>query len=227
MTACFMRCFKNPDASIFFNPWRQPVARISVRTRIRVRLRLPFSLSWLLGLLLAGMLLAPAGARAAEQIDLLEARLENSDDGYKLAATFSFDLNHGLEDALSRGVPLYFTTDVEITRPRWYWFDEKTIRATQTVRISYNVLTRRYHAGAAGQLQQSFNTLEDALALIRRPTRWVVAEKNVLKAGETYRVALRMGLDVAQLPKPFQINALNNSDWRLSSDWKSFNFRAE
>ena len=84
-------------------------------------------------------------------------------------------------------MPLYFTTDVEITRPRWYWFDEKTIRAAQTVRISYNVLTRRYHAGAAGQLQQSFNTLDDALSLIRRPTRWLVAEKGALKAGETYQ----------------------------------------
>lgn len=193
-----------------------------------MRLRLShLSLSWLLTLLLGGALLAPSAARAADQVELLQASLESSDEGYKLATTFSFDLNHGLEDALNRGVPLYFTTDVEITRPRWYWFDEKAIRTSQTVRISYNVLTRRYHAGVTGQLQQSFNTLNDALALVRRPNRWVVADKNALKSGETYQVALRMGLDVAQLPKPFQINALNNSDWRLSSDWKSFNLKVE
>jgi len=179
---------------------------------------------WLLPLLLLTALLP---ARAAEQVELQQAHLEAADDGYRLSATFAFTLNHGLEDALIRGVPLYFTTDVEITRPRWYWFDEKTIRTSQTVRISYNVLTRQYHAGAAGQLQQTFNTLEDALALVRRPPRWLVAEPEALKPGQTYQVALRMGLDLAQLPKPFQVNALNNSDWRLSSDWKTFTFRVE
>ena len=36
-----------------------------------------------------------------------------------------------------------------------------------------------------------------------------------------------MRLDVAQLPKPFQVNALNNNDWRLSSDWIEFNYKPE
>lgn len=204
-----------------------PIERIVVRSRNRVRPRLlSFSSRWLWPLLLLAAMLVPP-AQAAEQIELVQAHLESSDEGYKLSATYSFDLNHGLEDALNRGVPLYFTTDVEINRPRWYWFDEKTIRTSQTVRISYNVLTRQYHAGVSGQLQQTFNRLDDALTLVRRPNRWVVADKNALKVGETYQVALRMGLDLAQLPKPFQVNALNNSDWRLMSEWKTFNFKVE
>jgi hypothetical protein len=40
-------------------------------------------------------------------------------------------------------------------------------------------------------------------------------------------VALRMELDVAQLPKPFQVHSINSSDWRLSSDWRYFNYRAD
>jgi hypothetical protein len=36
-----------------------------------------------------------------------------------------------------------------------------------------------------------------------------------------------MRLDVALLSKPFQVHALNNSDWRLSSDWKTFTYKAE
>jgi hypothetical protein len=199
-----------------------------VRRPVRVRQRLlHFPLRWLLPLLLAAAMLAAPAARAAEQIEMVQAHLESSDEGYKLSATFSFDLNHGLEGALNRGVPLYFTTEVEINRPRWYWFDEKTIRTSQTVRISYNVLTRQYHAGESGQLQQTFSSLDDALTLVRRPNRWVVADKNALKPGETYHVAVRMALDLAQLPKPFQVNALNNSDWRLSSEWKYFNFKVE
>ncbi|WP_407928063.1 DUF4390 domain-containing protein [Collimonas humicola] len=156
-----------------------------------------------------------------------QAHIEADDNGYRLSATFSFDLNRGLEDVINRGVALYFTTDVELTRPRWYWFDEKAITATQTIRLQYNVITRRYNVATNGSLQQSFNTLDDALSLIRRPSRWLIADKTALKSGEVYRVAVRMGLDLGLLSKPFQVNALNNSDWRFSSDWKSFNYKAE
>lgn len=170
--------------------------------------------------------LAPSTAHA-EGVEITQAALEYTDDGYKLALGFSFELTRGLEDAVTRGIPLYFTTEVQLTRPRWYWFDEKAVTGSQTIRISYNVLTHQYHASIGGRLQQSFTSLDDALSLVRRPSRWVVAEKGALKSGETYTVAVRMGLDVARLPKPFQVHAMNSSDWRFSSDWKQFTFRAE
>jgi hypothetical protein len=163
----------------------------------------------------------------AEGVEILQVHLETTDEGYKLSSTFAFELNRALEDAIARGIALHFTTNVEMTRPRWYWLDEKTVTASQSFRISYNVLTRQYRAAIGGGLQQNFSTLDDALALIRRPPRWLVADTKTLQPNETYHVAVRMHLDVAQLPKPFQINALNNSDWRLSSDWKHFTFKAD
>lgn len=180
-------------------------------------------LSWLLAVLLACSTLT---AQAAE-ITVSQASIEASDQGYRLSVSYDFELNRGLEDALSRGVPLYFTTEVQLTRRRWYWFDETSVSATRTVRVSYNVLTRQYHTAISGQLQQSFSNLEDAMTLIRRPPRWIIADSNTLKAGDVYQVGLRMRLDVAQLPKPFQVNALNNSDWRLSSDWIEFTYKPE
>jgi hypothetical protein len=171
--------------------------------------------------------LSHASIRAADGIDIAQSHLESSDEGYKLSSTFAFDLSKGLEEAVNRGIPLYFTTDVELRRPRWYWLDEKTVSTSQTIRIDYNVLTRQYRAGIVGSVQRNFSTLEDALFLIRRPSRWVVAERGALKVGELYNVEVRMRLNLEFLPKPFQVHALNNSDWRLSSDWKYFNFRAE
>ncbi|MFC7288610.1 DUF4390 domain-containing protein [Herminiimonas glaciei] len=168
-----------------------------------------------------------SSAHAAESIEIVEAHLEDSTEGYRLAATYSFDLSRGLEDALTRGIPLYFTTEIEINKPRWYWFDAKEVSESQTIRISYNVLTRQYHAAITGRLQQSFATLDDALSMVRRPNRWVIADRNTLKVGQTYEVAVRMQLDVAQLPKPFQVHAMNSSDWRLSSNWKRFTYTAE
>ncbi|NDP59333.1 MAG: DUF4390 domain-containing protein [Oxalobacteraceae bacterium] len=177
---------------------------------------------WMVALLL---LLGPVAH--AEGVDITQAHLESTDEGVKLSATFAFELNRGLEDAITHGLPLYFTTEVELTRPRWYWFDEKAITESQTIRLSYNVLTRQYHAAILGRLQQSFSTLDDALSLIRRPSRWLVADRNALKTDAVYSVAVRMRLDVAQLAKPFQVNAINNADWRLSSDWKTFLYKAE
>lgn len=177
--------------------------------------------------LLALLAQLPLAAHAGDTVDTVQAQLEATEEGYKLLASFAFELNRGLEDAIMRGVPLAFTTEVELTRPRWYWFDQNTLQASRTVRISYNVLTRRYHAAVSGSLQQSFATLDDALSLIRHPGRWQVAEKDALKAGVTYQVAVRMRLDVTQLIKPFQVNALNNSDWQMGSDWKHFSFKVE
>lgn len=177
--------------------------------------------------LLAFLAHLPVAAQANDTVETVQAHLEASEDGYRLLASFAFELNRGLEDAIMRGVPLSFTTEVELTRPRWYWLDEKALFASRTVRISYNMLTRRFHASISGSLQQSFATLDDALSLIRHPGRWLVAEKGALKPGQTYQVAVRMRLDVTQLAKPFQVNALNNSDWQMASDWKRFSFRVD
>ena len=44
---------------------------------------------------------------------------------YFLEADFDIVLNPTLEDALNKGVPLYFLLEFELIRPRWYWFSEK------------------------------------------------------------------------------------------------------
>ena len=166
-------------------------------------------------------------AADAGNIDISYARIEAAEDGYRLSASFSFELSHDLENVITSGIPLYFVTEVEITRPRWYWFDEKTIASEQSVRVSYNVLTRQYRASINGSFAQNYKDLDDALSLVRRPSRWLVADRSVLSSGASYNVAIRARLDTNQLPKPLQFNALNNSDWRLSSDWKRMTFKAD
>lgn len=169
----------------------------------------------------------PQGEACAAEVEITTARLESYEDGYRMVAAFSFELSRSLEDAIAGGIPVYFTTEVELTRPRWYWFDEKNIRSAQTVRIAYNIWTRKYTAAINGGVQQTFATLDEAMALVLRPRRWQVTDKAGLSAGATYNVAVRLKLDVNRLPGPFHITALNNGDWRLSSDWKRFTFKAD
>lgn len=173
------------------------------------------------------LLFACAQAQAADGVEITQARIESIDEGYRLDARYAFDLNHDLEDAIQHGVDLYFTTEIELTRPRWWWTDDKAVSSRQTLRISYNVLTREYRVSVDGSVQQSFATLEDALFMIRRPSRWLIAPKGALKSGETYTVSLRMFMDRKFLLKPLQVNAFNNAGWRLSSNKKTFTYRAE
>ena len=169
----------------------------------------------------------PLSAQAAEGIEFVEASLESTDDGYRLSSSFSVELTRSVEDALSRGVPLYFILQTQITRSRWYWFDEVAATSTRKIRLSYNVLTQQYRASIDGSLHRNFSKLDDMLSLLRRPGRWIIAEPGALARGGSYTVSLQLSLDVAELPKPIQVSAMGNDDWRMSSGWIRFGYRAE
>lgn len=173
------------------------------------------------------LVFACAQAQADDGIDITRAVIEAGDDGYRLNTAYDFELNHGLKEAIQHGVQLHFTTEIELTRPRWWWRDEKAVEQKRTIRISYDVLTRQYHVMVMGSFQQSFQTYDEAMFMIRRPTRWLIAPKGKLKPGEVYEVSLRMYMDREYLQKPLQVNAFNDSDWRLTSSRKTFNYRAE
>ncbi|MDL2354923.1 MAG: DUF4390 domain-containing protein [Pseudomonadota bacterium] len=173
------------------------------------------------------LLFACAQAQAADGVDIALAHIESTEEGYRLDARYAFELNHDLEDAIQHGVPLFFTTEIELTRPRWWWTDEKAVVAHHTQRIWYDVLLRQYHVSVVGSVQQTFPTLEEALFNIRRPSRWLIAPKGALKPGETYNVTLRMFMDRQFLQKPLQVNAFNNAGWQLGSTKKFFTYRAE
>lgn len=168
-------------------------------------------------------LLAGPGARA-DGIEVRDARLEAVDDGIALNADFAFEFNPRLAEAVRGGVPLYFVVEFELTRPRWWWFDEKTVAKRHQVKLSYHPLTRQYRL-AAGVIQQSFGSLEEALVVLRRLRNWIVVEKSSPLQEAPYEVALRMRLDLTLLPKPFQVSALTSGDWRLESPWKRFIYR--
>ena len=165
----------------------------------------------------------PLTAWTAE-IEIANPQISPSEDGYVLSADFRFELNPRLEEAVARGVVLYFVVDFEMTRGRWYWLDEKLVSRSQTYSLSYHALTRQYRLATGGGLHQSFSSLSEALAVLSRLRNWEVGERRdkSLRAGEVYQAALRLQLDLNQLPRPFQISALGNRDWRLASDWKTW-----
>jgi Domain of unknown function (DUF4390) len=166
---------------------------------------------------------APA---CAQNIEISHILLEGNDVGYALDADFRIDLTPRLEDAINDGVAVYFEVDFELTRKRWYWFDERSVSRQLMLRLSYHALTRQYRV-SSGALYQTFSTLPEALRVLSRVRSWQVLERSKLTAGTVYQAGLRMRLDVTQLPKPFQLDALTNREWNLASEWEHWPFQVK
>lgn len=171
--------------------------------------------------LLALWLILLSGYALAQGIHILSAELEPQDGEYNFSATFDINLTPTLEEALNKGVALHFAVEFELIRPRWYTlylWNGLIASFEQQYRLTYNALTRQYRLSYGG-LHQSFDTLEEALAVLGRIRRPHVFDEDDLVPERVYDAQVRMRLETALLPKPFQINAIGSRDWTLASGW--------
>lgn len=180
---------------------------------------------------LAFLALRPAQADEAESILLADPVLSVSADGGWVAhTTVRVDLSPVLEEALMRGVPLYFVSEFEVRKSRWWWFDKTVFSHSKTVRLSYHAVTQQYRVAVGSLHQMTYGRLADALAAAVGMRGWRVKDAHERIEEEAVgldwsasnlEARLRVRLDSAQLPKPLQVNAITNRDWSLSSGWVS------
>ncbi|RFO94937.1 DUF4390 domain-containing protein [Rhodoferax lacus] len=178
-------------------------------------------------LLFACLLLLAAVAHAQVATDITQLRLERSDDEWQLSAQLQFETPMAVEDALLKGIPMVFVYSADVLRERWYWYDKKVQSAERHMRLAYQPLTRRWRlnvgsgsaasSGVGLALNQSFDSLAQALSAIKRVAKWRIADVSDLDASTKYKVDFRFRLDLGQLPRPFQIGALGQSDWDVSA----------
>ena len=164
-------------------------------------------------------------AEAEQTTDITQLRLERNEDGVLLSANVNFDLTPAIDDALAKGIPIFFVAEAVLFRDRWYWYDKEVAVAARHMRFSFQPLTRRWRlalsAGPIGNsgltLGQTFDTREEALAAVRRISHWKIAEAGAVDADARYNVDFRFRLDVSQLPRPFQIGVVGQADWNISA----------
>ena len=180
------------------------------------------------GLFVAVLLLMlaqpPAYAGAVSRIEPKEAAIRFDEDAYVLAAEFAIELGDRFEEAVARGLPLYFKLELVIERPRKYWIAEHITTRVVDYKLTYSSLTRQYRIHN-GVLQQNFSGLADALRVLGRVSRLTVGEKSLLTEGENYQATLRLALDRSQLPKPFQVDALTDRSWQIETEPLRWNFK--
>lgn len=184
--------------------------------------------SWLGMLLIAIWLCAPQAAKADPQLpEVSLLQLDRQTDGLYLAASVQFELASAVEDALQKGVPLFFVAEVDIYQTRWYWYARRALTAQRHLRLAFQPLTRRWrvstspgtitNSGLGLALHQNFDSLDEAVASVKRFSRWKIADTSELDGEKNHYAEFRFRLDVSQLPRPFQIGALGQSDWTLAT----------
>ena len=156
-----------------------------------------------------------------------EVTLQRNPDGLFLTARLSLEETPpAVEDALLRGVPLYFVWRADVFRDRWYWTDKRVSSTVRTLRLAYQPLTRRWRlslapaaASTGASLQyavhQSFDSFDESLRAVMRVVRWPLAQTGDLDEAARHRVELSFRLELSLLPRPFQIGLVNQPDWDI------------
>lgn len=159
------------------------------------------------------------------QPDISNMQLTRSDEGLLLSANLQFELPAQVEDAARQGIPIYFISEAQVQRERWYWSDQQLGTATRYYRLTHQPLTRRWRlhisntafagSGTGLALGQTYEQLEDAMAAIQRISRWKILDAAQLSSNSGVFVQLRFRVDLSALPRPLQIGALGRSGWNL------------
>ena len=181
---------------------------------------------WALVLTVCGLVAGLALPVRAAEPEVRQAELHRTADGLFLSARLLLTPSPAVEDALLKGVPLYFVWQADVLRDRWYWTDKRVATSTRIWRLVYQPLTRRWRlslstgleaaAGGTGlqyALHQNFDSLAEALASVGRVSRWKLADAARLDADTDERVVWRFGLDLTLLPRPFQYGMANQPEW--------------
>lgn len=177
-------------------------------------------------------------AWAEVPVEALQFRVDRGAEDVSLSAQLRFDLPPAVEEALLKGIPIYFAVEADLLRERWYWTDKKVASAARNVRLAYQPLTGQWRLNvasgaapaadlvAANAPSQTFGSLAEALATVKQFSRWRIAVLNDNDPASKYRVEFRFWLDTNQLPRPFQIGVIAQSDWTISTSLRA-NLTAE
>lgn len=182
---------------------------------------------WSVLVLLGGLLSPAAYAVDTGAPEVTALRVERGDDGLYLSATLNFELPAAVEEALLKGIPMTFVNEADIYRDRWYWYDKRVATANRSVRIAFQPLTRRWRVNVASgtvsspatgmALTQHFDNLNDVVAVVRRVSRWKIADLTDIDADSRHNVDYRFKLDLLQLPRPLQIGVAGQNDWSINA----------
>jgi hypothetical protein len=167
-------------------------------------------LAWWLA---AALALAAPGARA-QGVELLTLQATPAEGALELEFAARVALPRAVDDALQKGVPIYFVAEATLLRNRWYWRDQRVARVSRSWRLAFQPLTGAWRVSLGG-LHQSYASLEEALAAVSRSGGWRLVETERLDKDASYYLEFSYRLDSSQLPGPMQFGLGGGADWTV------------
>lgn len=193
-----------------------PVRRFTMQGLLQGLQRLQRGASvWVFAVAAALLLAASAGVHA-QGVELATLQVQRQEGALTLDFTARVNLPRTVEEALQRGVPIYFVAEARLLRDRWYWRDERVARVSRSWRLAYQPLTSSWRVGLGG-LNQTFPSLSEALAIASRSAGWKLAELSQLDLDKSYYVEFSYRLDTTQLPGPMQFGLGGQGDWAVGA----------
>ena len=159
---------------------------------------------------LAALFSSPVAAQGVELATLKATRAEGA---LNLEFAARITLPRAVEEALSRGIPVYFVAEATLYRNRWYWRDDRIARVSRSWRVAYQPLTGSWRV-ALGGLNQNHATLAEALVAVSSSSGWKLAELSQLD-GKGHYVEFEYRLDTSQLPGFVQFGLGGQDEWTV------------
>jgi hypothetical protein len=164
--------------------------------------------------LLAWLLLICTAPARAQGVELLTLQASREEGVISIEFAARLNLPRAVEDAMQRGVPVYFVAEAQLLRSRWYWRDERVARVQRSWRVVYQPLTGFWRVSLGG-LNQNHATLAEALASASRSAGWKVAEPSQIDPDKSYYLEFSYRLDSSQLPGPMQFGLGGQGEWAV------------
>ncbi len=170
-------------------------------------------------LLLALSLLLPGLTQARGfTVRSVETRLQEG--VYQLNTRIDYRFSEEAQKALQSGIPIILLLDIELEKERSWWWNKTVATLQQGYLLIYHALTEKYivnnlNSGA----QHDYTSLDASLSALGRINGLPLIDSALLNKGSSYRVKVRVHLDIESLPAPMRPLAYISSDWQLASDW--------
>jgi hypothetical protein len=186
----------------------------------------------LLNLILLALCVSGAGPARADVLDgLLEVRsayVSVEQGVFQLYARIAYPVNDDIRGALKDGLMLSFDLDVQVSRERRFWVDEKIAEYKLRRELLYHAVSDRYvmrDPDSHGSDQHSYATLEEALEALGTVDAWPFLLSPQLSPNRQYRVSLRAGMRRGRLSDTLRVLMFWSDDWHRESEWFSWSLQ--
>ena len=170
-------------------------------------------------------LVAAAGVVRADdpldgELEIRSAYAVPSHGVIMLSTRVGYPRSELLSATLKDGVTLSFDLECIVSRHRRFWLDAEAVSLVRHSELSYQVVADRYllrNVDAA--TQESFPTLEAALAHVGTVDEWPIAVESQLPSDEDWQISLRAGVRRGHMPDALRALMFWSDAWHRTSEW--------